>query len=172
MNGTRLSGIVLLVLGFGIAVIAGLWLATGVSNGDLETGGMLVGAFLVFIPVALFVGFGLYLYQQGGKEEARESVMHKQIQLLDIIQSRGQVKIHDVAIEMGVNVDDLQRMIHDLVGLQVFSGYINWDEGTLYSTDASQLKELTACRNCGGEITLAGKGVATCRFCGTEYYLS
>ena len=28
------------------------------------------------------------------------------------------------------------------------------------------------CPNCGGEITLSGKGIARCRFCGTEFFLS
>jgi tRNA(Ile2) C34 agmatinyltransferase TiaS len=63
-------------------------------------------------------------------------------------------------------------MIYELVGLQVFSGYINWDQGILYSSDASKLRELTQCKNCGGEIQLVGKGVVKCKFCGTEYFLT
>ena len=50
-------------------------------------------------------------------------------------------------------------MVYQLVGLQVFSGYINWDDGILYSSEASKLRELDKCKNCGGEITLAGKGI-------------
>ena len=42
----------------------------------------------------------------------------------------------------------------------------------LYSAEARHLRELDKCQNCGGEIELTGKGVVTCRYCGTEYFLS
>jgi len=171
MNSGRLVGIILIVVGFGIAVIAGLWLASQVSSG-LQSGGAIVGAGLAFIPVALLVGFGIYLYVQGGKEAETESEMQKQRQLLDIVKSRGQVAVSDLALEMKTNVDTVKSMVHQLVGLQVFSGYINWDKGILYSSDASNLRDLQKCKNCGGEIKLAGKGVVVCPFCGTEYFLT
>ncbi|MBI1277204.1 MAG: hypothetical protein GC179_03655 [Anaerolineaceae bacterium] len=172
MNSGRLVGIILIVVGFGIAVIAGLWLASQVSAGQVQSGGALIGAGLAFIPVALLVGFGIYLYVQGGKEAETESEMQKQRQLLDIVKSRGQVAVSDLALEMKTNVDTVKSMVHQLVGLQVFSGYINWDKGILYSSDASNLRDLQKCKNCGGEIKLAGKGVVVCPFCGTEYFLT
>lgn len=172
MNSGRLVGIILIVVGFGIAVIAGLWLATQVTSGQLQSGGALVGGGIAFIPVALLAGFGIYLYVQGGKEAESESEMQKQRQLLDIVKSRGQVAVSDLALEMKTNVDTVKSMVHQLVGLQVFSGYINWDKGILYSSDASNLRGLEKCKNCGGEIKLAGKGVVVCPFCGTEYFLT
>ena len=172
MNSGRLVGIILIVVGFGIAVIGGLWLASQVTGGQLQSGGALVGAGIAFIPVALLVGFGIYLYVRGGKEAESESEMQKQRQLLDIVKSRGQVAVSDLALEMKTNVDTVKSMVHQLVGLQVFSGYINWDKGILYSSDASNLRGLEKCKNCGGEIKLAGKGVVVCPFCGTEYFLT
>jgi hypothetical protein len=171
MNSSRLVGIILSVVGIGIAVIAGLWLATQAAAGH-DSGGIVLGAGLAFIPVALFVGFGIYLYVQGGQEAQEESVMQKQRQLLDILKSRGQVSVTDMALEMHVSADSVKDMVHQLVGLQVFSGYVNWDDGKLYSAEASNLRELDHCKNCGGEITLAGKGVVKCKYCGTEYFLS
>ncbi len=172
MNTGRLTGVILVVAGFGITIIAGLWLASQVADEQLEAGGALIGAGLAFIPIALLVGSGIYLYVKGGQEAAKESVMQQQRKLLDIVRSRGQVKIHDVALEMGMSVDTIKDMIHDLVGLQVFSGYVNWDDGTLYSADANKLRDLEQCQHCGGEIDLAGRGVAICKFCGTEYFLT
>jgi hypothetical protein len=171
MNG-RLLGIILTIVGFGVAVIAGLWLAVQVSSEQLQAGGAVVGAGLAFIPVALLIGAGIYLYVRGGEEAKEESTMRKQRQLLDIVKSRGQVGINDLALEMSLSVDAVKSMIHELVGLQVFSGYVNWNEGTLYSSDATKLRELKQCKNCGGEIKLAGKGVVVCPFCGTEYFLT
>jgi hypothetical protein len=172
MNTGRLVGIILVAVGFGVAVIAGLWLALQVSSEQISSGGAVVGAGLAFIPVALLAGFGIYMYVQGGKEAVEESAMQKQRQLLDIVKSRGEVGVSDLAMEMGVKVDDVKSMVHQLVGLQVFSGYINWDKGVLYSSDASNLRGLEKCKNCGGEIKLVGKGVVTCKFCGTEYFLT
>lgn len=172
MNSNRLIGVILTVVGIGVALIAGFWLATQTGSGSLTTGGALVGAALAFIPVALLVGFGLYLFVQGGKEAQQESVMQKQRQLLDIVKSRGQVTVSNLAIELGVSADVVKNMIHELVGLQVFSGYVNWNEGVLYSSEASNLRMLDKCKNCGGEIQLVGKGVVVCKFCGTEYFLS
>jgi hypothetical protein len=172
MNTGRLVGIILVAVGFGVAVIAGLWLALQASSGQISSGGAVVGAGLAFIPVALLAGFGIYMYVQGGKEAVEESTMQKQRQLLDIVKSRGEVSVSNLAMEMNVKVDDVKNMVHQLVGLQVFSGYINWDKGILYSTDASNLRGLEKCKNCGGQIQLVGKGVVTCKFCGTEYFLT
>lgn len=172
MNTGRLAGIILVVIGFGIAVIAGLWLAFNVSNGELSSGGALLGGGITFIPVALLAGFGIYMFVRGGKEAETESEMQKQRQLLDIVKSRGEVRVSDLALEMKANVDVVKDMIHQLVGLQVFSGYVNWEKGILYSSEASNLRALDKCKNCGGEIKLVGKGVVTCKFCGTEYFLT
>ncbi len=179
MSSGRLIGIVLAVVGVGIAVIGGLWLASQVQvyaatkgASGTSSGGALLGGFILFIPVALLVGFGVFSYLRGGVQEQQESTMQKQRQLLDIIKSRGQVQVNDVALEMHVPVDSVRDMVHQLVGLQVFSGYVNWKDGTLFSADASQLRQLDKCKNCGGELTLAGKGVVVCKFCGTEYFLT
>jgi hypothetical protein len=172
VNSGRLIGIILIVAGFGIAVIGGAWLASQVSSGALEAGGALLGAGLVFVPVAVLAGFGIYNYVQGGKDAVRESAVQKQRRLLDILKSRGQVQVSDMALELGVSASEVESLVHQLVGLQVFSGYANWKDGTLYSAEASALRDLSQCKNCGGEITLAGKGIATCRFCGTEYFLT
>lgn len=171
MNTGRLVGVILIMVGFGIAVIAGLWLALQVSAEQLSAGGAVVGAGIAFIPVALLVGFGIFMFVQGGKEAVEESSMQKQRQLLDIIKSRGQVSVSDLAMEMQVNADMVKNLVHQLVGLQVFSGYVNWQDGVLYSSDASKLRELDKCKNCGGEINLVGKGVVVCKYCGTEYFL-
>ncbi|MDX2160542.1 MAG: hypothetical protein SF162_04370 [bacterium] len=172
MNTNRLIGIILSVVGLGIALLAGLWLALQVRDEALSASGALVGAVLAFIPVALLLGFGIYLFLRGGTEAKEESTMQQQRQLLDIVKSRGQVAVADMAVEMNVPVDTVKSMVHQLVGLQVFSGYVNWNDGVLYSSEASKLRELTKCNNCGGEITLAGKGTVVCRFCGTEYFLT
>ncbi|MFO7322773.1 MAG: hypothetical protein DIU68_013675 [Chloroflexota bacterium] len=172
MNSSRLVGLLLTIAGVIVAVIAGLWIAQRVSNNDMPGDAAVLAAGVFFIPVALLVGFGIYMYVQGGARAREESEMQKQRQLLDILRSRGQVSVNNMALEMNVPVSTVQNMVHQLVGLQVFSGYVNWKDGVLYSAEASELRKLDKCKNCGGEITLAGKGIVACKYCGTEYFLS
>jgi hypothetical protein len=172
MNQGRLIGVILMVIGFGIAILAGLFLAVQASSDELSTGSAVLGAGFAFMPVALLVGFGIYMYIKGGEEAEQESVMRKQRELLDILRSRGQVGVHDMALELMVGVDVVQDMVHQLVGLQIFSGYVNWDDGILYSSDAGKLRDLKECQKCGAPIELVGKGVVACKHCGTEYFLT
>jgi hypothetical protein len=165
-----LGGITLVAIGFGIAVIAGLWLA--VLAQQTGVGGILIGAGIAFIPVAILVGAGIYMVVISGREALEESEMQQQRQLLDIVKSRGEVAVADLALEMKVSADKVRALIHQLVGLQVFSGYVNWEKGIIYSSNAGSLRGLQQCKNCNGDIHLIGKGVVTCKFCGTEYFLS
>jgi hypothetical protein len=172
MNQGRLTGAILMVIGGGIAVLAGLFLAVRSGDEGATALGTVLGAGLAFIIVAPLIGFGFYMWVRGGQEAEEESIMRKQRELLDILRSRGQVEVHDMALEMNTNVDNVKSMVHQLVGLQVFSGYVNWDDGILYSQEASQLRDLDQCKKCGGDIQLAGKGVLQCPYCGTEYFLT
>ena len=61
--------------------------------------------------------------------------------------------------------------MRDLVGKNLFSGAINWQDGILYSKQASQMKADHKCPNCGGILELAGKDVIKCPFCGAEVFL-
>lgn len=170
MNMNRLAGILLIVLGAIVGVIVAAWLFT---NDGLEGPARILGLGLALIAlVAPLVGSGVYLTAFGGKQARQQQSASQQRTLLNIVQSRGQVNIDDVALEMQLPREQIRAMIYTLVGLEVFSGYINWDKGVLYSSQASQLRDLKQCPNCGGEITLSGKGVAKCRFCGTEFFLS
>lgn len=170
MNTNRLIGIMLVVLGVILGIVAGAWLFT---NDGLTGPGRILGLGVVLVVlVAPLIGGGIYLSVYGGREEKRQAEASQQRKLLNIVQSRGQVEISAVAVEMQIPREQVREMIYSLVGLGVFSGYINWDKGTLYSSEASHLRELKQCPNCGGEIELSGKGVARCRFCGTEFFLS
>lgn len=170
MNLNRLLGVILIVVGVVVGVIAAAWIFT---NEDLESSARILalGVFLLVL-VAPLIGVGVYMTAFGGKEARQHQEAGQQRKLLNIVQSRGQIDLNDLALEMQAPRDQIKDMIYSLVGLGVFSGYINWDKGVLYSSQASQLRDLQQCPNCGGEITLSGKGIARCRFCGTEFFLS
>lgn len=165
----RLLGIILIIIGFGVAIIAGLWLA--VQAQQVGVTGIFIGAVIAFIPAALLVGAGIYTLVIGGREPPEISEMQQQRQLLDLLRGRGEVAVSDLALEMQISADKVRSLVHQLVGLQVFSGYVNWEKGVICAAEARSLSGFEQCQVCNGDIQLAGKGVLTCKFCGTEYFL-
>jgi hypothetical protein len=176
MNSGRILGAVLLFGGLLALLGCGGWLVTtAMAPGGLETSGAMLGGILLLAVALPVIAVGGYLLARGGREAAQakreQETGVKQRQLLDMVKTRAQVPISDLAFELKANRDDVQRWVHDLVGMGIFSGYVNWDEGILYSVEASQLRDMTRCKHCGGEVQLAGKGVVRCPYCGTEYFL-
>ena len=71
---------------------------------------------------------------------------------------------------MKSSADEVRADIYKLVGLGLFTGYVNWKDGVLYSVEASNLT-VNRCPNCGGEHAFAVKGVITCQYCGSDIFL-
>jgi hypothetical protein len=143
----RIIGIILVAAAALLCLGVGAWLASESAGGGLTLGGAALGGLLALIIAAPLVGVGVYLLIQGGREERSMAEVQQERKLL-------------------------KNWIYDLVGKGLFSGYVNWEEGVLYSEQASQLRGETRCKHCGGQIQLAGKGVVSCPYCGTEYFLS
>ncbi len=167
-------------------ILGALLIAGGIIVGIIITGLMLVyrsenslsaGAATLGIVLGLLVlvlpqlGIGAFLFWRGSQEAVAEAAASKQRELLNIVKTRGQVAISDLVIEMKSSRDEVKRLLHELVGMGLFSGYVNWDEGMLYSRQASELRQLSHCEHCNGQLELAGKGVIRCPYCGTEYFL-
>jgi hypothetical protein len=139
-----------------------------------ESGGP-EGAFVALLigglPFLLLAGAGGLLFWRGGKETAEIALVEKQKKVLNMVKTQGQVDIREVALELGASLDDVRNMIHDLVGKELFHGYIHWDDGTLYSQEASAMQGRKTCPNCGGEQEFVGRGVIQCRHCGAQIFL-
>ena len=167
----RLVGIILIVVGILICLgcsAVSFFSTRGVETG--ATGGLVLGlAVSAFIGIP-FVGAGIYLVIRGRAEEAELVDVSRQRKILDMVKTRGQVNISDLVFELKSNSDRVRDDIYKLVGMGLFTGYVNWQEGVLYSREASQLTG-NKCPNCGGEQQFAGKGVITCQYCGADVFL-
>lgn len=172
MRSGKVVSILLLVAAAAVAVVGGAWLIGSVAEGGLRISGALLGAALLLVVVLPLLGGGVFLWVRSGREAVADAQRAELRKILDMVKSRGQLPVSDLVIELGESQSEVQDMIHSLVGMGVFSGYINWDEGVLYSEDAAGLRDLERCKFCGGELKLAGKGVVTCPYCGAEYYLT
>lgn len=163
---TRILGIVLIIVSLGVAA----WLVVGLT--ELEPGqsraGYVLGLVLFSLP---FLAVGLYLLLASRGEVKAESRADKQRIILNAVMTRGRVSVADLAIECDLTRDQVKSNIYDLIGKDLFRGYVNWERGELVSAEAAQIKDDT-CPNCGGKVELAGKGLVRCPYCGTETYLS
>ena len=170
-NG-RLIGLILIV--FGILVFLGGSLVSIISSLEAEgsnIGGIVLGIFISLVVAIPLVGGGVYLLSQGRSEAAQQVEATRQRKILDMVKTRGQVNISDLVIELKSSSDQVRQDIYKIVGMGLLKGYVNWDQGILYSQDASQLKGRETCPNCGGALSLAGQGIITCPYCGAQIFL-
>jgi hypothetical protein len=163
-------GIIMIIAGLLVGLVAALFFGSGAVLGR-ATSAMILGFGLMFVVVVLpLIGVGSFVFIKGRQEEAAFAEVEKEKRVLNMVLTQGQVRVAEVALELNATRDQVKEWIYDLVGKGLFTGYINWDEGILYSKQASEMGA-NKCPNCGGELELAGKGVVGCPYCGTEIFM-
>lgn len=172
MNTGKTIGLILIAAGVIVGLLGILLVgALRVSDQVQTWGGAALGMVCAIILAVPLIGVGIFMLIRGQREAAEFAEVEKERKLLGMVQAQGQVRISDVALELDASRDQVQEWVYDLVHKGLFAGYIDWNEGTLYSRDAGQLRG-DKCPNCGGAVELAGKGVVKCPYCGAEIFLT
>lgn len=169
----KMVGLGMIAAGAILGLAGGAWLISGMNEDKLEQSGAIFGLILLLGVVVLpLVGGGIFFTRKGAQEEQQLAKINEQRRLLDIVSTRGQVSIADLVLELKSSRDEVEKNLNELVGRGLFSGYVDWNKGMLYSVEASKLQGAQYCPNCGGKLELAGKGVVTCPYCGAQIFLS
>lgn len=129
----------------------------------------MLGLAVTGVLVLPLLGGGVVLLLRGRSEISDMTDIRKQKHLLNMIQTQGRISLAEAAIELDVGRDTLKRYVYDLVGKKLFTGYVNWDQGMLYSSGAASMSA-GSCPNCGAKLEMAGKGVVLCPYCGAETF--
>ena len=170
----RTAGIIMVVAGVLIGAVAVVWLASGVADDEsgLRMSGAVFGGALIFIILVLpLLAGGAFLYVRGGAEAKQFANAERQRKMLGIIESAGEISIADLALQIQGTRDSVRTDLYDLVSKGLFAGYVDWDRGILFARQASELRGKQTCPNCGGQLSLAGKGLVRCPYCGAEIFL-
>jgi len=167
----KTTGLILIVFGAGICLLMTVFLGVGMSTDRLSAAGAILGFMAFgFLPLAVFGGVGVYLYTSAKKESAELEIIRKKERILGLIQAQGQASVGSIMVEMKMDRQQVTDAIYELVAMNLFSGYIDWDALTFYSKDASAVGS-NQCPNCGGVREFVGKGVIKCQYCGVSLFI-
>ena len=167
----KTAGLILIVVGIGIFLVAVLFIGSGLASEQVQASGAILGIGLFgVLPLLLFGGVGAFVLNRGRAEERELAEVRKKERLLGLIQAQGQASLNTIIVETKMTRDEVKQAIYELVSQGLFAGYINWDTLTFYSQDAGQVGS-NKCPNCGGVRELVGKGVVQCPYCGVELFI-
>jgi DNA-directed RNA polymerase subunit RPC12/RpoP len=145
------------------------------SNPGLSSGAPALVAGCALLVAVVLAAVGVYFFLGGQREARRHAEIEHEKQVLAAVRTRGEVKIGDLAVEMNTTADQIKKYVYDLVGKGLFTGYVSWKGGKLFSQEAAVLartiRETGKCADCGASLALGGKGVVACSYCGAEYFL-
>jgi hypothetical protein len=164
---TRTSGIILTIIGFVIAILAGLIIATQANVWGAS--GILAAGAIAFVVAGVPMLAGLYLYARSATaaQELNTEMLHQR-PLMDMLKTHPSTTLAHLASQLHISEAEAQDIVAGLGRLQVFTGYLT-PTGTVQQLEGAVLLALTHCQHCGTPLKI--QAVATpCITCGTEYY--
>ena len=158
----KAAGLILCLVGLAVAG----FLVSGLFEGKLQVSGFMLGIILFVLP--LLAG-GVYVWIRSYQEADDLRRVRREKEILTMIEAQGKVQISEICLNLHLDRPAVEGLLRDLLGKGLFTGSINWQEGLLVSAEAKSVGQ-GKCPHCGGELQMAGKGLARCPYCGSEIY--
>lgn len=170
MNKGQIRGMIAIVMGFMIVIIASIILSF-LAVDTLTTIQLIMVAVVVFLLVSPIFAYGVYTYARSTEEEAyaTNEEMEKPRQLLDILREQEQGDVITFANQLEISPDAIKSYIQDLGQLALFSGIADWENGVIAMVEPMVIEAIDNCKTCENPIEIAGN-ITICKHCGTEYY--
>ncbi len=164
---TRTSGILLTVIGFIVAILAGLWIATQVNT--LGANGVLAASGFAFLIAGIPLFMGLYLYARSATaaQELNTEMIHQR-QLMDLLKNHPSTTLAHLSSQLNISEEQVHDILSSLGQLQIFTGYLT-PTGTVQHLESAVLLALTRCQHCGTTLKIQVT-TTVCSACGTYYY--
>lgn len=172
IGGGRTVGAALMIVSAVLLVAFGAWATVALTTSETTSGGLALGIVIALAVLGPVFGIGAYVFRKGTAEQTEFANVQQEKKILNMVLTQGKVTIAELVAELETPRENVEEMIRNLVGKQLFSGAINWEKGILYSVESQELTTDRKCPNCGGELTFAGKGVVACPYCGSEVFLT
>jgi len=172
LGSGRTVGLIVILGGIGLACVGSLVSVLAVTTiANIAMGWVLLGILFSFIVPSPLIGFGIRRFRRGQQTLQELATIKKQKMLLLVVKDRGVIALGDLASALNTDIEEVKHLIFDLVGKGLFHGYINWDDGMLFSKHAVVLQGTTHCPYCGGEQRFVGRGIIPCQYCNTQVLL-
>jgi hypothetical protein len=126
-------GLILIAIGFVAAAVAGFWIAVQLTQRIIQPLEAAAAAGMLFVPIGVLVLGGIYMRTRGMRASEAESFVHKQRQLVDLLNVRGTVQVSEMAAALQVDEADLREMVEQLTRLDIFTGRVDWEQGIMYA---------------------------------------
>ncbi len=172
IGGGRVMGIIFMALSVILFLVFLSWAGTAFNTSETSAGGLTLAIALAAVVLTPVFGIGVYIFRRGTAEKSQFAYVEQEKKILNMVLTQGKVTIGELVGALSQPRENVEEMIRDLVGKQLFSGAIDWSKGVLYSVESQQLTDDKKCPNCGGELTFAGKGLIKCPYCGSEVFLT
>lgn len=171
MNSGRSRGLIAIVTGLFVVVIAGIILSF-LSESVLSLNMTITIGIIIFLLVSPLLGYGIYTYARHTQDvsTATNDEMQKPRQLLDILRHEEQMDVTILASQLDVPLINIKNYIDDLSQLELFAGMTDWHNGKIQLISPQVLQSIQHCHTCASLIEIH-QGITQCQNCQTEYHL-
>lgn len=169
----RTIGLGFIAAAFLTAVAGGFYLAAQINTDQTVLTSTLAASIPLLILIAFFGGLGIRLYSgsEVGAHVVASTEMLKPRELFDLLKARGQLQLGEIAQSLEMSENEVKATLDQLVTLEVFSGYANWDDDVLGASSPAALRAMQSCVICDTPIKIQSPGQTVCMVCRTAYYL-